>query len=82
MSIVDFFLPLVSLVICLRARAIGTWLEVVDHPDGTRKIHSGATPLVGGLAVTAPFLMACAQRLWESPNSAVAGALMIGVGGA
>jgi UDP-GlcNAc:undecaprenyl-phosphate GlcNAc-1-phosphate transferase len=82
MSMADILLPLVSLGICLRAQAIGTWLGVVDHPDGTRKTHSAATPLVGGLAVTAPFLMACAYRLWESPDSAVAGALVIAVGGA
>ena len=75
-------LPLISLVVGLRARAIGTWLRVVDHPDGHRKTHSAATPLVGGLAVTAPLLIACAQRLWEGPDSAVAGALMIAVGGA
>ena len=57
MSMADILLPLVSLVVCLRARAIGTWLGVIDHPDGYRKTHSAATPLVGGLAVTAPFLM-------------------------
>ncbi len=82
MSMADILLPLVSLVVCLNARSIGTWLEVIDHPDGTRKTHSTATPLVGGLALTAPFLMACAQRLWEGPDSAVAVALMIAVGGA
>ncbi len=82
MSMVDVLLPLVSLGVGFRAHAIGTWLRVVDHPDGTRKTHSAATPLVGGLAVTAPFLMACAYRLWESPDSAVAGALVIAVGGA
>ncbi len=82
MSMVDFFLPLVSLVICLNARAIGPWLRVVDYPDGDRKIHSAATPLVGGLAVTAPFLMACAQWWWGGPGNAVAGALVIAVGGA
>jgi len=82
MSMAVILLPLVSLVICLRARAIGTWLGVVDHPDGTRKTHSAVTPLVGGLAVTAPFLVVCAQRYWEGPESAVAGALVIAVGGA
>ena len=82
MRIADIFLLLVSLAVCFHARTIGTWLKVIDHPDGTRKTHSAATPLVGGLALTAPFLMACAYRLWEGPDSAVAGALMIAVGGA
>ena len=59
MSMADFFLPLVSLVICLHARAIGPWLGVVDHPDGDRKTHSAPTPLVGGLAVTATPASSC-----------------------
>ncbi len=87
MSIADTFLILISLIlislaICFHATTVGTWLKVIDHPDGTRKTHSAATPLVGGLALTAPFLMACAYRLWESPDRAVVGALMIAVGGA
>jgi UDP-GlcNAc:undecaprenyl-phosphate GlcNAc-1-phosphate transferase len=82
MSVTYILLPLVSLVICLRAQAISTWLGVIDHPDGTRKTHSAATPLVGGLAVTAPILLACAQLLWGNPDSAVALSLMIAVGGA
>jgi UDP-GlcNAc:undecaprenyl-phosphate GlcNAc-1-phosphate transferase len=82
MSMAYIFLPLVSLVVGFRARAIGTWLGVVDHPDIDRKTHSSATPLVGGLAITAPFLMASAQQLWEGPDSSVSSALMIAVGGA
>ncbi len=82
MSVAYILLPLISLVICFRAQAVGRWLGVIDNPDGTRKTHSAATPLVGGLAVTAPFLMACAQLLWGNPDSAVALSLMIAVGGA
>ena len=82
MSIAAFVLPLVSLLIGFRARAIGTWLGVMDQPDGIRKTHSAATPLVGGLAITAPFLMACARRLWQGPDSAIVVALMLAVGGA
>ncbi len=82
MSIAVTFLMLISLAICFHATTVGTWLKVIDHPDGIRKTHSTATPLVGGLALSVPFLMACAFLLWESPISAVAGALMIAVGGA
>ena len=82
MSIADIFFMLVCLAVCLHARTVGTWLKVIDHPDGTRKTHSAATPLVGGLALTAPFLAACAYGLWKSPDSAVFGVLMIAVGGA
>ena len=80
MNLVDFLLPLITLMVCLRAPAIGTWLEVMDHPDGIRKTHGAPTPLVGGLAVMAPFLMICAYRWWENPDDAVAYALLIAVG--
>ncbi len=63
MNIVVLFLPSVRLVVCLHAHAIGPWLRVVDHPDGYRKFHSAQAPLVGALAVTAPFLLARAQWL-------------------
>lgn len=82
MSVAAYLLPLVSLLVGFRARAIGTWLGVMDQPDGARKAHSVATPLVGGLAVTAPFLMACARQLWEVPGIAVNATLMLAVGGA
>jgi UDP-GlcNAc:undecaprenyl-phosphate GlcNAc-1-phosphate transferase len=78
----DFVLSLVSLVVCFQARAIGTRLGVIDHPDGDRKTHSVSTPLVGGLAVMAPFLMAVAYRWGEHPDNAVASALLIAVGAA
>jgi len=41
----------IALVICLNARFVGRHLGVMDHPDGTRKRHSHATPQVGGLAI-------------------------------
>ena len=90
MSVAVFLLPLGTLLIGFRAGAIGTWLGVIDRPDDHRKTHGTPTPLVGGLAIMAPFLLVCAQRLWGSPDravegavgGAVEGALMIGVGGA
>lgn len=47
---------LVSGTICVRAMTIGRRLGVLDLPDGRRKIHPAATPLVGGLAVMLPVL--------------------------
>ena len=35
------------------AMAIGNALGLLDHPDGGRKLHARATPLVGGIAVAA-----------------------------
>ena len=43
-----------TFLICLFASRIGTWLGVMDAPDGERKAHKRPTPLVGGLAVMAP----------------------------
>src|SRR5262245_23486861 len=33
------------------ARALARRYDLVDHPDGRRKIHSRAIPVAGGLAV-------------------------------
>jgi len=41
----------VALVVCANARAVATWLGVMDHPDEGRKRHATPTPLVGGLAI-------------------------------
>lgn len=43
--------------ICLCARPLGAWLGVLDEPDGRRKLHAQATPLVGGFAVMIPVLL-------------------------
>jgi UDP-GlcNAc:undecaprenyl-phosphate GlcNAc-1-phosphate transferase len=49
------FLPvvavLVTLLICLRARAIGEAFGVMAIPDGRRKLHSMSTPQLGGVAI-------------------------------
>ena len=44
----------VTLVLCLLAKRLGDWLDIVDRPDGSRKIHRDETPLVGGIAVMLP----------------------------
>ncbi len=38
------------------AHRLGSMLGVIDIPDGTRKLHSVATPQVGGLALLLTFL--------------------------
>ena len=43
-----------ALFVGLFADRIGERLRVVDRPDGQRKLHKRATPLVGGFAVVPP----------------------------
>ncbi len=43
-----------SALICLKAPQIGTLLGVMDKPDTFRKLHRGAVPLIGGLAILLP----------------------------
>ena len=82
MTIELFLLPLFSLLVGLKAKAIGAHLRVIDYPGDNHKTHSAPTPLVGGLAVIFPLLIACAHALWMSSDSAVYGALLIVTGGA
>jgi len=49
---------LLTLAVCLFAGRLGTLLGVMDAPDGKRKLHGDATPLVGGFAVMASVLPA------------------------
>ena len=49
---------LVSLTVCLFGKQVGVILGVMASPDGERKLHSQATPLVGGLAVMVPVVAA------------------------
>ncbi len=37
--------------VALRARPLGDALGVIDKPDGARKLHAAATPLVGGIGL-------------------------------
>ncbi len=46
-----------TLLVCIFAKRIGALLQVVDEPDGRRKVHARVTPLVGGLAVVAPLAL-------------------------
>ena len=61
-------------------RSLATRLGVVDAPDGRRKRHRKTTPLWGGLAVTASFVLgACAaDALGLLPVNAAAARLVTG----
>lgn len=52
------FLAGVCLILCLSADRIGRYLGVIDQPDGGRKLHAAPTPLVGGIAISFPWLLA------------------------
>jgi len=54
------FLCGMTLLLCISAPTIAGVLGIVDLPDGRRKRHPQPTPLVGGLAVIAPFIVLCA----------------------
>ena len=56
-----------SLLICLRARRLGEWLGVMDRPDGLRKLHREATPLIGGTAIAIPISLLAAGLAVVSP---------------
>lgn len=47
-------LSLATFFICVAARPIGQRLQLLDLPDGLRKLHSEPTPLVGGFAISLP----------------------------
>jgi len=47
-----------ALGICVFASPLGHLLGVVDKPDGERKLHARATPLIGGIAIIVPLVIA------------------------
>jgi UDP-GlcNAc:undecaprenyl-phosphate GlcNAc-1-phosphate transferase len=49
-----------ALGVCVFADRIGRLLGLVDEPDGVRKLHERATPLVGGIAIVVPVLVGAA----------------------
>lgn len=55
-----------SLLICTFAMPIGRMLGVLDLPDGRRKLHARATPLVGGIAVLVPVLLIA---VWQAAST-------------
>jgi UDP-GlcNAc:undecaprenyl-phosphate GlcNAc-1-phosphate transferase len=55
---------LVALLTGLFAMRLGTWLVLLDFPDGDRKLHAGVTPLVGGIGLVAAALLASGIMLF------------------
>ena len=62
MLVFQVLLAGLSLLICTFAMPIGRALGVLDLPDGRRKLHARATPLVGGIAVIVPVLLMAAWQ--------------------
>ncbi len=76
--VVDFvFLCGLTLLLCLSAPTIANVLRVVDHPDGRRKRHARPTPLVGGLAIVAPFVVYCGALALDNPDDRLYPALAV-----
>lgn len=80
MLIFQALLAGLSLLICTFALPIGRTLGVLDLPDGKRKLHARATPLVGGIAVIAPVLLIAAWQAYATDYTpfyaVVAGAVL------
>jgi UDP-GlcNAc:undecaprenyl-phosphate/decaprenyl-phosphate GlcNAc-1-phosphate transferase len=58
----------VTLLLCLDAKRISSWLGIMDIPD-ERKQHRVATPLMGGVVLQVAFMpVAAAMILMYSPN--------------
>ena len=74
---------LLSWLILANARFIGQKLNIIDHPDGLRKVHERATPLVAGFGILIPFFIWIAATLatntaWDTRALLVA--LLCGLG--
>jgi UDP-GlcNAc:undecaprenyl-phosphate GlcNAc-1-phosphate transferase len=65
-----------AILICRFAEPIGTACGLVDKPDGTRKLHARATPLVGGLALLLPSVVVSLPRLASAPGGYLLAAIV------
>jgi UDP-GlcNAc:undecaprenyl-phosphate/decaprenyl-phosphate GlcNAc-1-phosphate transferase len=66
--IASFLAGATTLLLCLNAKSISSWLRIMDIPD-ERKQHRSATPLMGGVALQIAFMpVAAAMILMHSPN--------------
>jgi UDP-GlcNAc:undecaprenyl-phosphate/decaprenyl-phosphate GlcNAc-1-phosphate transferase len=52
--IASFMAGVATLLLCLNAKSISSWLGIMDIPD-ERKRHCAATPLMGGVALQVAF---------------------------
>ena len=64
-GLILFVSVLTAVVVCLNARAIGTQLGVMAHPDAVRKRHLAPTPQVGGIAILLALCAWLAGMLWS-----------------
>jgi UDP-GlcNAc:undecaprenyl-phosphate GlcNAc-1-phosphate transferase len=49
---------------------LGTLLGLLDHPDGERKLHADVTPLVGGIGLVVPTILAgLLMLLFDAPGT-------------
>jgi UDP-GlcNAc:undecaprenyl-phosphate GlcNAc-1-phosphate transferase len=56
-------------LICAYANTLGRVTGLLDRPDGVRKLHDGAVPLMGGLAIALPcLLLALAYIIYVYPD--------------
>jgi UDP-GlcNAc:undecaprenyl-phosphate/decaprenyl-phosphate GlcNAc-1-phosphate transferase len=67
------------------AMRIGRGLDLLDLPDGDRKLHARATPLVGGIAVGGASVVGGLLSFWQGADSyllwlIVAVTVMFGIG--
>jgi UDP-GlcNAc:undecaprenyl-phosphate/decaprenyl-phosphate GlcNAc-1-phosphate transferase len=56
--------------LCAGAGPIGQRLQVLDRPDGRRKTHARPTPLVGGIALMGPLVVATLGQAVLRPDEA------------
>jgi UDP-GlcNAc:undecaprenyl-phosphate/decaprenyl-phosphate GlcNAc-1-phosphate transferase len=60
--IASFLAGAATLLLCLNAKSISSWLGIMDIPD-ERKQHRAATPLMGGVALQVAFAPAAAALI-------------------
>lgn len=75
----------VAVLVGGNAMRIGRGLGLLDLPDGDRKLHARATPLVGGIAVGGASVLGALLSFWQGADSyvlwlIVAVTVMFGIG--
>lgn len=55
MSLVSIVVVIIiSALLCWHAKLVGKFLNVIDYPDNTSKLHVAPTPAVGGICILVP----------------------------
>ncbi len=80
-SMIDIFSIALCIALCLFANPIDLTLGIIDHPDGSRKLHSAPTPLMGGLVISLPLIfgLSLAVASGTIPSSVVVLAVASGI---